>query len=325
MDKINILALIFRYHRFKVLLLLITVVVILNTVLYTHVYSVYDVIRDDDIVNHLVAQYVGEPDHLCPLPDLKRVDLLKPLLNVTEESSNWTPALNLLEGGEWQPLHCTSRYLVAIVVPYRNREEHLKVFLRNIHPFLQQQNIHYKIYVVEQEDEKEFNRGKLFNVGFVEARKEKPFSCFIFHDVDLIPLNLNNVYACTNLPRHMSSSIDKFRYEVPYDCNFGGVLSILSHQYQAVNGFSNLFYGWGGEDDDFFNRIRHARMGLLRFTQYVARYQSLVHEPAQPSDVRFERLESGLGEFSQDGLNSLQYHLKATIDTPTHVRIVVEL
>lgn len=329
MNRINILALLFHYHKFKVFLALITFIVLINTIIFTQFYSVFNIVYEDDIVSHLVAEreFFGQDErHLCPLPDFsKHDDLIKPILNASEKSNPWVTALNLLDGGEWQPSDCRPRYLVAIVVPYRNREEHLNVFLRNIHPFLQKQNIHYKIYVVEQADKRDFNRGMLLNIGFIEARKEKPYPCFIFHDVDLIPLNLNNIYACTKLPRHMASSVDKYRFKPPYDRYFGGVLSILSHQFQAVNGFSNSFYGWGGEDDDFFFRVRHAGLGLSRFPRHIARYQSLEHKEAKPSDGRYERLDAGYGAYAENGLNSLHFQIKATIDNPTHVQVVVEL
>ena len=35
------------------------------------------------------------------------------------------------------------------------------------------------------------------------------FDCVIFHDVDLVPLNDHNLYACsTSKPRHLSVAID---------------------------------------------------------------------------------------------------------------------
>ena len=39
----------------------------------------------------------------------------------------------------------------------------------------------------EQADDSTFNRGKLKNVGFREAMATFPYTCVIFHDVDLIP------------------------------------------------------------------------------------------------------------------------------------------
>lgn len=79
-----------------------------------------------------------------------------------------------------------------------------------MHAFLQKQRIHYKIIIVEQNDNSQFNRAKMLNVGANEAIKSN-FPCLILHDVDLFPLNSGNIYACTKKPRHMSSSVDTFR------------------------------------------------------------------------------------------------------------------
>jgi len=55
-----------------------------------------------------------------------------------------------LIGGSWRPSNCSSRHRIAVVVPYRDRQRHLRVFLRYMHPFLQRQMLDYAIYVVEQ-------------------------------------------------------------------------------------------------------------------------------------------------------------------------------
>ena len=39
-----------------------------------------------------------------------------------------------------------------------------------------------------------------------------------------------------------------------YNVMVGGVLVVTKQQYLAVNGFSNLYWGWGGEDDDMAHR-----------------------------------------------------------------------
>ena len=113
------------------------------------------------------------------------------------------------------------------------------------------QLLDYKIVVVEQTHVKAFNRAKLFNVGFLESKVSIVFvnrqnilrivllirmayfvqgiqgtylyvdffqalhghtHCLVFHDVDLIPLDGRNLYACASEPRHLSSNLDEFRF-----------------------------------------------------------------------------------------------------------------
>ena len=54
------------------------------------------------------------------------------------------------KGGEFSPDDCKPKDNVAIIVPYRNRSEQLSVFLRHIHPFLSKQELHYRIYIINQ-------------------------------------------------------------------------------------------------------------------------------------------------------------------------------
>lgn len=41
---------------------------------------------------------------------------------------------------------------------------------------------------------------------------------------------------------------------LPYNQYFGGVSSLSKEQYLKINGFPNNYWGWGGEDDDIYNR-----------------------------------------------------------------------
>ena len=58
--------------------------------------------------------------------------------------------LTLKAGGRYHPPYCRSHHKVAIIIPYRDRQEHLHVFLQHMHPFLQRQQLDYGIFVVEQ-------------------------------------------------------------------------------------------------------------------------------------------------------------------------------
>jgi hypothetical protein len=106
-------------------------------------------------------------------------------------------------GGHWYPSNCQANQRLAVVICYRQREQQLQIFLDNLHPFLKRQQLDYTIIVVNQHGRETFNRGALFNVGYVEAMKLYPFTCFIFHDVDLLPEDSRNVYKCGSRPRHM--------------------------------------------------------------------------------------------------------------------------
>lgn len=52
--------------------------------------------------------------------------------------------------GEYEPPDCTARQSVAILIPHRSREKHLLYLMQHLHPFLQRQQLHYAIYVIQQ-------------------------------------------------------------------------------------------------------------------------------------------------------------------------------
>lgn len=102
------------------------------------------------------------------------------------------------------------------------------------------------IIVVEQVDDKPFNRGKLLNVGLTFTLMTERHT-YIFHDVDKIPVNVDYSYASkpTQLEK---SSIQRESY-------FGGVTIFNDHDLLKINGFSNNFWGWGGEDNELYNNV----------------------------------------------------------------------
>ncbi|KAG9281592.1 beta-1,4-galactosyltransferase 4 [Astyanax mexicanus] len=116
--------------------------------------------------------------------------------------------------GQYEPADCTARQSVAILIPHRNREKHLLYLLYHLHPFLQRQQLHYAIYVIHQAGEAKFNRAKLLNVGYLEALKDFNWDCFIFHDVDLVPENDQNLYRCEDQPKHLVVGRNSTGYRV---------------------------------------------------------------------------------------------------------------
>ena len=53
-------------------------------------------------------------------------------------------------GGSWQPSWCRAYQHLAVIIPYRDRQQHLHMQLNHLHPILQRQLLNYTIFVVEQ-------------------------------------------------------------------------------------------------------------------------------------------------------------------------------
>lgn len=154
-------------------------------------------------------------DQQCPLTPPNLVgeftpDMSKEALDNVEERF----AGGLQSGGYFRPTECTARDRVAILVPCRYRDHQIPVLLKNLHPFLMRQQLEYQIFIVYQTSGYWFNRGALFNVGFIEAQKVRQWDCFILHDIDTVPVNDRNLYDCPRLnPRHMFIDADKYGYK----------------------------------------------------------------------------------------------------------------
>ena len=133
----------------------------------------------------------------------------------------------------------------------------------------------------------------LLNVGFAEAMKDFNHTCTIFHDIDLLPMNETNLYNCpTRLPLHMSARVSTFDYKVPYAQIFGGVTALTRQHFELVNGFSNMFWGWGGEDDDMYNRVHDHGLHIARM-QEDGYYKMAKHKPEVKNPMRTKILDTG--------------------------------
>ena len=61
--------------------------------------------------------------------------------------------------------------------------------------------------------------------------------------------------------KHLAAELPEFNFALPYPRFFGGAALVSSGLFRAVNGYSNEYWGWGGEDDDLALRIMR-KVGL---------------------------------------------------------------
>ena len=51
-------------------------------------------------------------------------------------------------------------------------------------------------------------------------------------------------------------------YSIYYHQLIGGAMLFKPTEFEKINGYSNLFFGWGGEDDNMFKRWESAALWL---------------------------------------------------------------
>lgn len=240
----------------------------------------------------------------------------------------WNPNLRGIKyGGNFCPDDCMPDQNLAVIIPYRDRFKHLEILLNNLHSMLQKQKLRYTIYVVEMALPTRFNRGMLLNIGFKEALVMSNHDCFVFHDVDLVPMNEKNLYRCGDQPVHLSSANSKFDYKLLYSFYIGGVAMLSKSQFEQVNGFSNVYFGWGAEDDDFSKRISAENFSIVRPDPKVGKYYALPHghDISNPkSSARMKLFSKRQTRFAKDGLNSLKYQVLSIEYRPLYTWIYIK-
>lgn len=110
----------------------------------------------------------------------------------------------------------------------------------------------FDIVVIEQADDRPFNRGKLINVGYLETRPD----CFIAHDVDMIPLSDYDYRGGRNICQLAYSKIQTKDY-------LGGVTYFPDDLFtQELEGFHNDFWS-RAEDNEMMFRIRECKLPVI--------------------------------------------------------------
>jgi len=154
-----------------------------------------------------------------------------------------------------------------IIVPYRDRADHLAKFIPHYKHLFPQANI----IVVEQDDQEPFNRGFLLNIGYLHSKS----AYIIFHDIDMILASGQQHYLKPAIrPTMLATHVQQFGYRMPFKEYFGGVTMFSALDFESVDGYCNLFTGWGSEDNELYDRVKERHEIDYRNCYY----NSLPHE-----------------------------------------------
>ena len=145
-------------------------------------------------------------------------------------------------------------YNNIIAIPYRKREKQLKHYIKHTVPLIQKFLPNTRVVVIEQNEGKLFNRGKILNVAFKEYENKTKY--FLTNDVDLNPTQkcLEEYYKLEN---------DIVRILTAHRESLGGVTKLHSKCIKEMNGFPNYIWGWGIEDRALYYRAIIKKFKIL--------------------------------------------------------------
>jgi hypothetical protein len=143
-----------------------------------------------------------------------------------------------------------------IIIPYRDRNSHLKYFLKHVFPSMKKNLVNIRLVVIEQSKGNLFNKGALINIAY-DIYKDKSDS-MIIHDIDIYPNE-----ECVK--KYYSQDFNGVVGICVSPCNtLGGVIKISNKHFKEVNGFPNNFWGWGVEDKALQNRVEYREIQIQK-------------------------------------------------------------
>lgn len=202
--------------------------------------------------------------------------------------------------------------MTSVIIPYRDRAEHLAILA----PRLAQVLPDAEILVIEQAPGKPFNRAKLLNVG-ARISSADQYDDLIMHDVDKFPEFVKyqlSVYC------HIAQLEKSYAQPVDY---MGGVTMFNKQAFQELNGYSNNFWGWGGEDNEMMFHIKDTKW-ITSFAQVPQQFKSLPHSINGTFDIK-KWEQAQLPRAYDDGLFNCQYEVLGVERNHLYTKITVEI
>lgn len=194
---------------------------------------------------------------------------------------------------------------MTIVIPYRNRPNHLAQFI----PHMKQYLPDARIVIMEQAEGKPFNRGKLINCSYLETLP----SCFCSHDVDMLGIRVDYSFRF-GVTQLAGSDIQRFGY-------LGGVTMYDAETFERTGGYHNDYFHRAEDNEMNFNLHRlqipvKYRIGNFRYLPHLRTGPEFIPElwekAQRPREV-------------QDQLSACEYRVISRKECETHTHIIVDI
>lgn len=207
---------------------------------------------------------------------------------------------------------------VTIVVPYRNRKQHMNQFIDMFRKRFSDIDSEFTLVFVEQCNEKPFNRGKLLNVGMKEFYNKTDY--FINHDIDILP----NMECIKSIYDTHELDYDITRISSPHEDSCGRLIKFARNVLDTMNGYPNDIWGWGIEDRAFYFRCKYmnrkisSRMNNIfsfEFLNHASNACEYLNEKKKQSELWSDKFLNQLSKeelsfmINKNGFNDVEYRV----------------
>lgn len=222
---------------------------------------------------------------------------------------------------------------LKVIVPYRNRPDQLDKFINYLFEYLRNTSLEFfNIYVVEQKDNKDFNKGCLLNIGFLETHRERN-SYYCFHDIDLLPKS--------SQARYIKPPLNTIIHPYGHKHCLSNKILINTNTFVKLNGFSTKYWKWGFEDTDFQLRAKYNQVSILR-NNFSERFNSNIYfeldnQSSQDIHKKMGKINSRVNQIlfyntlinpditCKEGLNTTEYKIVGREDLEKYTHIYCEV
>ena len=187
------------------------------------------------------------------------------------------------------------------IIPYRNREEQKHFFIKYMDYLMEDYDKEsYEIIFAHQNNNLQFNRGAMKNIGFLYAKQKYSYYkdiIFIFNDVDTLPHKKNL------LNFHLEDNEIKHYYGFYF--TLGGIFAIKGKDFEKINGFPN-FWGWGYEDNVILHKALENKININRSNFFEIGNHNILHLIDEFSkNISVKAQNDYTNKNVADGLNTL--------------------